>query len=528
MSTSYAQHVRKNGPTHQTQPIPGREDEQVKNHAGGYVFQIDDWARLDRFLILGSEGNTYYATEQKMTVDNAKAVMRCIKEDGLRTVARIVEISDTGRAPKNDPALFALALCASADDVKTRQAAIAALPKVARIGTHLFHFAEFVQAQRGWGRALRRGIGDWYNAQPVDRLVNQVAKYQRRDGWSNRDLLRLSHPKTDDTVRKAVYDWTCDRKDGELVPTQLRAMDALMVNQDAERAVEAIRVLDLPRECIPTELLNDPDVWAALLAKMPVGAMVRNLGKMSAIGLLTPLGRDNAKVIEALGNVETIRKARLHPMAVLIALKIYAQGRGDKGSLSWVPVPQIVDALNDAFYLAFKAVQPTGKRFLMGIDVSGSMGSQMSNSPLTVAEAAAAMAMTVARTESNYHIFGFSREFKELNITAKTQMMDALRATRDANFGTTDCSLPMLYAMEKKLDVDAFIVVTDNETYAGSMHPAQALQRYRTQTGINAKLVVIGMTSTGFSIADPKDQGMLDVIGFDANAPAIIADFIRG
>jgi 60 kDa SS-A/Ro ribonucleoprotein len=39
---------------------------------------------------------------------------------------------------------------------------------------------------------------------------------------------------------------------------------------------------------------------------------------------------------------------------------------------------------------------------------------------------------------------------------------------------------------------------------------------------------VVGMVSNGFSIADPSDGGMLDVVGFDAAAPAVIADFIRG
>ena len=33
------------------------------------------------------------------------------------------------------------------------------------------------------------------------------------------------------------------------------------------------------------------------------------------------------------------------------------------------------------------------------------------------------------------------------------------------------------------------------------------------------------MVSNGFSIADPDDGGMLDVVGFDSAAPALIADF---
>ena len=140
--------------TPQSSPIPGKP--MVKNNAGGYTFQIDDWERLDRFLILGSCSNTYYQSEKALTIENAKAVQNCIKEDGVKVVNRIVEISDSGRAPKNDPAIFTLAMCAGLGNDQTKKAAYDAVPKICRIGTHLFTFAEDVQAFRGWGRGLLR------------------------------------------------------------------------------------------------------------------------------------------------------------------------------------------------------------------------------------------------------------------------------------------------------------------------------------------------------------------------------------
>ena len=85
----------------------------------------------------------------------------------------------------------------------------------------------------------------------------------------------------------------------------------------------------------------------------------------------------------------------------------------------------------------------------------------------------------------------------------------------------------MLYALDRGLSVDAFVVYTDSETWAGAIHPAQALRQHRERTGSAAKLVVVGLVSNGFSIADPGDAGMLDVVGFAAAAPAVIADFIR-
>ena len=92
--------------TPQSAPIPGTS--QVANSTGGFAFEVDDWTRLDRFLVLGSEGGSYYASEQTLTRDNARSVLHCVQLDGVRVVNRIVEVSEAGRAPKNDPALFAL------------------------------------------------------------------------------------------------------------------------------------------------------------------------------------------------------------------------------------------------------------------------------------------------------------------------------------------------------------------------------------------------------------------------------------
>ena len=124
----------------QTEPLPG----QVPNNAGGHWYAVDDWAKLDRFLVLGSEGGTYYVSERKLTLDNAEAVLRCLDADGPRAVRRVVEISQAGRAPKNEPALFVLAMAAASSEA-TRKAALAALPLVARTGTHILTFAPYVE-----------------------------------------------------------------------------------------------------------------------------------------------------------------------------------------------------------------------------------------------------------------------------------------------------------------------------------------------------------------------------------------------
>src|SRR3954451_12627684 len=113
--------------------------------------------------------------------------MSYLKRHGTRRVPQWAPLA--GQA-----ALYALALAAGVGDVETRRAALEALPRVARTGTHLFQFALFVDGFRGWGRSLRRAVGRWYAARPVDELAYQAVKYRQRAAMTHRDLLRLAHP----------------------------------------------------------------------------------------------------------------------------------------------------------------------------------------------------------------------------------------------------------------------------------------------------------------------------------------------
>ncbi len=545
MAPTYSDHLDARRNRGQGDPLDG----QVPNSAGGAAYPVDAWARLERFLILGSEGGSYYASERALTRDNAAAVEACLAEDGARAVATIVRISDSGRAPKNDPALFALALAAAAEDEATRAAALAALPKVARTGTHLFQFAEAVATLRGWGRGLRRAVAGWYLEKDADRLAFQAVKYKQREGWSHRDLLRLAHPHAaeDDAARRALFDWMCGRAtDADALPALAKAADAARHADDAETVAALIRDARLPREAVPTPFLTDKAVWDALLEDMPLTAMIRTLNRMTAVGVFTDKAAVN-HVVDTLADAGALARARVHPMQILVALRTYASGRGLRGSLKWEPVKKIVDALDLAFYQAFETVEPTGARTLLALDVSGSMTmGQVAGSPLTPREASAAMALVTAATESDVRALAFSADgphaFKAPEGETRygwgagvtpidlrpNERLDALVGRIGGlSFGATDCALPMLYAQAREIPVDVFVVYTDSETWAGAIHPVEALRSYRAASGIPAKLVVVGMVSNGFSIADPTDGGMLDVVGFDTATPALIADFAR-
>lgn len=530
-------YLQGHGPRSQATPqsLPLLGSTQVQNSAGGYAWEVDEWTRLARFLVLGSEGGSYYASEQKLTRENAESVVRCIQSDGQRTVEIITAISESGRAPKNDPALFALAMCASLGTPETKQAAFAALPRIARIGTHLFHFLSFVEEFRGWGRGLRKAIASWYTMKPAQDIAYQAIKYQQRDGWSHRDALRLAHPKTEDVQHNTLYHWMTHGWDdiGE-EPHPDEALRLIWAFERAKRATtcpEIVRLIEdyhLPREAIPTPWLTEASVWESLLFRMPMEAMVRNLATMTRVGLITSFSDTVARICHNLRNQEHIHRSRLHPIKILAALLTYQQGQGVRGNGEWTPVQPVVDALTDAFYLAFQNVEPASKRVVLALDVSGSMGSGViAGIPgLTPMIGAAAMGLVTASTEPHHVIMGFSHTFVPVPISPRQRLDDVVRTMQSIPMGRTDCSLPMIWALENGVEADAFVVYTDSETWFGNIHPVQALQTYRHYTGVPAKLIVVGMVANRFSIADPNDPGMLDVVGFDTATPALIADMI--
>jgi 60 kDa SS-A/Ro ribonucleoprotein len=269
------------------------------------------------------------------------------------------------------------------------------------------------------------------------------------------------------------------------------------------------------------------------------------------------MSRAAKTVCQKLDDGEWLRKSRLHPLAVLVALGVYQAGHGLRGKLSWSPDSGVVDALDGAFYKCFASVTPTGKNHLLALDISGSMSSPpIANTYLSPREAAAAMALVTVNAEANTHVCAFASSggrfshgrsaanhwrapagqikyewggdgIAPVALSKKSRLDNATQTIYGLPAGGTDCSLPMMYALNREINVDVFVIYTDSETWAGNIQPVQALRQYREGMNPKAKLIVVGLVANNFSLADPHDSGMLDVVGFDTTAPAVMADFVR-
>lgn len=517
-------------------PSPQMEQDspdQVKNNAGGFVYKISGEAQVRRFLILGSEGGTYYASERKLTKDNTLMLQKFAKVNARKLVDLIVEVSTNGLAPKQSPGLFALAIAASVPDkAEDRAYALAALPRVARTASTLFEFISYVTEFRGWGNALKRAVSEWYLERDAEQVGYQVAKYRNRNGYTHRDILRLAHPKAvsgsaHDKLFKAIV------SEGDTVSGVPESYEGFIRARSANSALEAIRVMEsfsVAWEYFNTSLHKDAEFWMGLIDnnRIPVGAVIRNLPRFSSLGLDSSYTDKIIKIMKDEKN-----RNFLHPVNMTIARNAYASG--ENKNLSWSVDRKILNALDDLVVESFKNAKPTGKRVLVAVDVSGSMHCANSQ-PLTPAEMSQITTLGLKNADETVDVVAFTSNYgsfwsvlSPVDIHANDTIKQVGKKFRGFALAGTDCALPMVWAKDNNKEYDAFVVLTDNETWAGNVKPDRALKDYRKSSGItDAKLVVAAFTPTKFSIADPKDRNMLDVVGTDSSVLDIINNFIAG
>ena len=562
----------------------GKVTNTVENNAGGQSFQVSREQMFLRFLILGSDKPHYYANqgEQHSNLEHLTNILMMIEEGmGLGMVKTMINVSVNARAPKQTYTLIALALCSLNNNLSLKTAANESVLKICRIPTHLFEYIDLrekislkMNKTTGWGKAQRRIIGRWYNEHRDSNeleLIKSCTKYSNRHGYTHKDALRLCHSKPNSEARKIIYSYLVKGfEESQKVSKEITSeksltnssllkiaevLDHIIAVEEAKslkptehsKMCELILKHQLVREHVPSDLLNSKEVWIQLLKNMPLTALVRSLSKIATLNISDD-EEQCKKIVEKITDKEIIERSKIHPIQLLTSHIIYSRGYGDKGSLSWSPNDKIVKALDIAFELSFKNVVPSNKRILNAIDVSGSMTAQCnggSGMPITCHQGAAVMALMMARVEPfchsvcftvnqrmneyGYYSYGGTPDLTELPLRKETTLEEAFEITQKSNFGMTDCAMPMIYALEKRIEIDTFIVYTDSETYFGKIHPFEALKKYRNEMNLPySKLVVVGMQSNGFTIADPNDPGMLDVVGFDSATPEIITNFSAG
>lgn len=503
--------------TPQTQKHLLRPD-QVKNMAGGYVFPIPPQDQLERFLLLGTEGGTFYAGEQKLTVDNAKSIIAYINTDGPAVVSTVQRFFAEKRLPKMDTGLFVLALAMAVGSAATKQAAYRAIIVCCPTATQLFTLLGDIQAMRGWSRGLRNGIAKWYTERRPENLALQLVKYRQRNGFTHRDALRLCHAKTKSEALNQLFKYAVGKapakeSGSKLIEAFDKAQDPKMSTPDLAKLIFTEK---LTWEMVPTDRLNKPDVLAALLAHMPITALVRNLNRFSRAGMTEGYSVTTQVIVSQLSTL----KCDIHPVNVMNAFLTYGSGHGFRGDTTWAVNQRIADALQDLYERSIGAVVPTGKSVLVGVDHSGSMRRTIADMSMSALQFANVLALTFLKSEPHSDVVAFTDKQKEFPFGRRSSLTEVLKFHTPPE--NTDCSIPIEYALKKGHKYDAIAIITDNESFAGKRHSFECLAEYRKAVNKDVKIIEIATVATPSSQFPNNDRNLLRMVGFDGSVLSIL------
>jgi 60 kDa SS-A/Ro ribonucleoprotein len=520
--------------TPQTKPIPGRETEMVQGRSGGYMFQTDLWQMLRRCLLIGTAQPTYYAGKEELTDDFVAVLKQAIQENPARAAQEIVYASD-GRAIKNSAPLFALVLLSMEAQPEAKTAFRDIFPEVVRTGSHFYEWLSYTKQLRGMGKIVKDAGRSWLSRSDVRGLAYQLLKYQQRNGYKHRDTLRLFHLKPPTSDHQDLFNWVVKGWDELPTETPEGVMAQIWwwewLKRHPDQTAKAIQEGRLTHEmAAPIGHMNQ-EAWQLIFAGMPIGAMLRNLGSLTELGVLQADALANLERVESvLNSKDHLRKGRIHPIDALKALKTYQSGgKLGRSQKTWEPVPRIVDILERTVTLTFEVIEPTNKVFMHAVDVSGSMSMySVPSMNLTCCEIATAMALVTAKAEKNYMVRGFADNFKDLGISRSDTFSSALAKASNQNFGATDASVAYDWMIKHKFKADIICFWTDSESWAGKEHPSQALARYRKQVNPTAKAVYVTLTPYSITLADPKDPNSWDMGGFDPGTPKVIQMLATG
>jgi 60 kDa SS-A/Ro ribonucleoprotein len=519
--------------TPQNQPIPGRESEMIQGRSGGFMFDAGIWKMLRRCLLIGTAQSTYYAGKRELTEDFVAVLREAIALNPSKVAEEILYASD-GHSINNSAPIFALVLLSMGETPEAKKAFQEIFPSVIRTGSHFYEWLNYTKSLRGFGKIIREVGTTWLSREDVKGLAYQLLKYQQRNGFSHRDALRLFHVKPPTEDHRQLFEWVV--KGWEELPAEIPS-DVLAqiwwyewLKRNPERTEEAILQGHLTHEmAAPVGKMNKP-AWQLLFNEMPIGAMLRNLGSLTELGVLRADETVNCdRVAAVLNNPERLRKGRIHPIDVLKALKTYQSGgRLGRSQKTWNPVDRIVGILESALELSFEVVEPTGKVFMHAVDVSGSMAGLVADMGLSCCEIATTMALVTAKAEKNYMIRGFANEFRELGISGKDTFSSAVSKASNQNFGGTDASVAYDWMIKNKFKADVICFWTDSESWAGYKHPSQALAEYRQKVNKDIKAVYVTLAPYQITLVDPKDPLSWDLGGFDPGIPRIIQMLATG
>ncbi|KAG5311801.1 RO60 protein, partial [Acromyrmex insinuator] len=538
----------------------------------------DPELRLLRYLYVGKDYPNYqpgyWFAHHYFIVRNVLAIEELAedKEKQLVPIELITKAFKSNLVTHPEALVFALAVCCRQNKSETlRHAAYESVQTICASTPNFILFVKFVSKlcrekelnyiTQGWGHGLRKAINNWYlSKKPLD-FIECVTKYKSRYGWKHKDIVKMAHPLGNSPESKIILKYVIHglekiKKDmaadqiEEISPNinellkYMEEIEDFKHCEDEVRAASMLETFGFSLDHVPGHLLKSKEVWNSLLISMDIVMLLNNLQRIHNLGFLVIDEPAVEKVTERLTNSQYVEKSAIHPALIFITLKNYqCSGKcltyekrkvrelAKKSMLpGFDPNIKIMDALNEAFHLSFKNIQPTNLRYLVTISTNKSMEvSTWQNGNMTGIETAALIALILLRSEENVTIATFKNVgIYILNVYKTDSFEDILKTLKTAPLGSSNQSKPILWAKKQSKQYDVFINIID-QILQKHDESQENLISYKEHLNLpDTKLITCALCSPSPYRKEHYDRHVLTINGFDATVPNVIEAFAKG
>lgn len=492
------------------------------NEAGGVAYSMTAQHELAQYAMTGMFGDSYYTTAEQQLA----RTLELANSAHPTFLAKLAVYARQNGKMKDMPSLLAAVLFARGERALLKSV----FPRVVDNGRMLRNFVQMVRSGvtgrnslGSFGKALIQG---YFNSRSPDALF--------RDSVGNdpslADVIKLAHPKPSDAARQALYRYIIGKP---VEAEQFEALPQLVRDFELFKAARLGNLHDdqtppnVPFEMLTALPLTKED-WKAIAVNGGWQFVRMNLNTFARHGILDD--KDTVKtLVKILTDEKSIEKARVLPYQLLVA---YLNVGGD------IPVA-LKNALQTALDTATKNVQPFDTNgVVVAVDLSGSMGVPVSGYRGTATTAAqcsdvaSLIAGTVLRRNPETTVIPFADNAFSVSLNPMDSIMTNAQKIRAAGGGGTDCSSPVREAVRRNIKADLFILVSDNQSWAGShyAHGTGVMNAWKSFKKINpnAKLVNIDLATNGTLQTPPGHPDVLNIGGFSDEIFAQVNAFVKG
>jgi 60 kDa SS-A/Ro ribonucleoprotein len=484
------------------------------NEAGGRAYKLTSEQALAQYALTGTISNIYYV-DAETQLDRVLALTREVSPEFIAQLA--IYASQEGFM-KDVPALLVASLAASRSEYLEP-----AFRAVITNGKMLRNFVQIVRSgvtgRKSFGSRPRRLIRHWFD----DHNPEWIFRNSIGQTPSLGDVIKMVHTKPVTAARKNLYAYLIGK------PWEGEIDQSIISYETLKRGGDSKTALSLPFQMLASLPLTEAQ-WREVATHTSWQTLRMNLNAFARHGVF----KDKelvALLASRLANYGEVRRSKVFPYQLLAAY----QNAGAE-------VPTLLkNALQSALEIATENVPVFEGSVAVGLDVSGSMASPVTGtrgkvqaSKVRCVDVAALFTATVLRKNPLTLPLPFDTSVHRAHVNPMDSIMTIASQLARYGGGGTNCALPFEHLVKQKEQVDAVILVSDNEGWVNNGGPlgyygtsaAEAWARLKVQNP-KAKLVCINIQpgSTTQVLSTPD---VLNIGGFSDQVFSVVSMFLRG